>query len=177
MGNKSHVGQLSRFTLDTKRVQHFFLIQRPAEALLPTLLPTDLSLPVRYGTVSVCRAVSPGWSATDWPRAQAIIRKQRATIEKLTRENRQMKQDLNETRAVAASRSALADRVAPCSVAELRYLEGSALPGRMRRDKGAVSGVPLRRGGFVRQVREQVQCDEAPADPGEQGGRRAQAAV
>jgi len=37
--------------------------------------------------------------------SQAIIRKQRATIEKLTRENRQMKQDLNETRAVAASRS------------------------------------------------------------------------
>merc|ERR1719155_412920 len=37
--------------------------------------------------------------------SQAIIHKQRATIEKLTRENRQMKQDLNETRAVAASRS------------------------------------------------------------------------
>jgi len=37
--------------------------------------------------------------------SQAIIRKQRATIEKLTRENRQMKQDMNETRAVAASRS------------------------------------------------------------------------
>merc|ERR1719453_514473 len=37
--------------------------------------------------------------------SQAIIRKQRATIEKLTRENRQLKQDLNETRAVAASRS------------------------------------------------------------------------
>lgn len=37
--------------------------------------------------------------------SQAIIRKQRATIEKLTRENRQMKQDMNETRAVAGSRS------------------------------------------------------------------------
>jgi len=37
--------------------------------------------------------------------SQAIIRKQRASIEKLTRENRQLKQDLNETRAGAASRN------------------------------------------------------------------------
>jgi len=37
--------------------------------------------------------------------SQAIIRKQRANIEKLTRENRQLKQDLNETRASAASRN------------------------------------------------------------------------
>jgi len=37
--------------------------------------------------------------------SQAIIRKQRASIEKLTRENRQLKQDLNETRSTSASRS------------------------------------------------------------------------
>mmetsp|Transcript_40574 Transcript_40574/g.85821 ORF Transcript_40574/g.85821 Transcript_40574/m.85821 type:complete len:546 (-) Transcript_40574:85-1722(-) len=37
--------------------------------------------------------------------SQGIIRKQRATIEKLTRENRKMKQDLNETRAMAAGRA------------------------------------------------------------------------
>merc|ERR1719183_1953948 len=35
--------------------------------------------------------------------SQGIIRKQRATIEKLTRENRKMKAELNETRAVPNS--------------------------------------------------------------------------
>ena len=37
--------------------------------------------------------------------AQGVIRKQRATIEKLTRENRKMKQDLNDARAVPSNRS------------------------------------------------------------------------
>ncbi len=37
--------------------------------------------------------------------AQGVIRKQRATIEKLTRENRKMKQDLSDARAVPSNRS------------------------------------------------------------------------
>lgn len=39
--------------------------------------------------------------------SQGIIRKQRATIEKLTRENRQMKQELQESRAIAGPKSDL----------------------------------------------------------------------
>merc|ERR1712193_334621 len=37
--------------------------------------------------------------------SQGIIRKQRATIEKLTRENRKMKQEVNETRATSGGRA------------------------------------------------------------------------